>query len=275
MGSHRGRPVGRDDTVVTHHVPASDITIHYPVTLNRVMGLLFAILWGGFLTVVMCTKMIMQLGGTGYVRYMTNWSWTVQATYFDLYALFTIVSIVREYVARKTHSAPVSDFGLRVLYEIMYLTVQMAVTGVFFGLVVVLYYAPELLSENFDTVGEGLTYGGNAVVHYVPPFMFALHTLSIIDDLRHIFAKSIFGLLWCIVRAVLLGFVFVAVYCAAFSPGNVYNLPDVGVTLATCTVFFASSVTVAAHTVIALSPMGSAPLAHPTRVGGWINAKVT
>ncbi len=270
-----GSPIGKRPLPGTLGIPDASVTIHYPVTLNRVIGLLFAVVWGGFLSAVAVGKIVLQFGGTGYVRYMTNWSWTAQAVYFDLFSVFTLLSMIREMTARNEHRAPATDFGLRVVYEVVYLPVQMAVTGVFFGLVVVLYYAPELLSENFATVGEGLTYGGNTVVHYLPPIMYAFHTASIADDLRHIFAKSLAGLVWCILQACLIGTAFAAVYCGAFSPGSVYNLPDVAVTLATATAFVGTALLSAIFTVITFSPLGTVPLVHPTPANEWGKEKYT
>lgn len=268
-------PLDRKDVIVaTYNVPRASVPIHYPLTLARVLGLALSIAWGGFLTLVACGKLVLQFGGVGYVKYMTNWSWTAQAFYFDIHALLTLFSIIRETLARKNHTRPKADVAMLLHYEMFYLTVLMAVTGVFFGLIVVLYYAPELLSENFETVGEGLTYGGNAVVHYIPPIMFALHTLAISEDLRHVFAKSVFGLAWGLVRACLVGTICAAVYCAAFSPGSVYNLPDTAVTLAASTAFVLSALLVSVYVVLILSPMGSTPLTHPIHRIQWTKERM-
>ena len=237
--------------------------VHIPLTANLLLNALLTTMWGLTVTAVAMGKIVIEYGTDGYVKYMTNWTWTAQMVYYDAMAILTWVSIVKEIHARYTHSCPSNDFGLRVLYEFFYIVMLMLVTGVNFGVVAVLYFQPALISENAVVYGLSDTLSGNYFIHVVPQIIVLAHTLFARSILCQVFSREPLALLWIITRSLLGCLVFGVLYFSMFSPTVVYELPDISVTIMTAGVFCAFAITAVVIVVISLSSYGEISLSHP------------
>ncbi len=247
---------------------ARPAVVHIPFTANFFLNAILTTIWGLTLTAVAVGKLALEFGTDGYIKYMTNWTWTVQMVYYDTVAILTWLAIIREIYSRYMHCAPAKDQALRIAYEFFYIFVLMLVTGVNFGVVIVLYFQPALIEENVPEFGLSKTLAGNYFVHVLPQIVILFHTLFARSILGQIFSRGPLGILWLVTTGALECLVFGTVYFCMFSPTIVYELPDFIVTLATGATFVACATTAVTCVVVALSPYGEVILPHPMHYPG-------
>lgn len=237
--------------------------IHPPLTMAFVLATIVATLWGGLQTVVAVAKVAITFGTVDYIKYMTNWSWSWQTVFFDLVAIASWMVLIKEYRARKHHRAPTPDVFLRFVLENFFFPTIMLVFGVFFGLRVVLWYAPELLSENFEAYGEGLVYDANFFIHDLPLIPLVVYMLFAFQVVRHILRRSPTGIGVILVKGCLFMLLYTSAYCAFFSPTYVYSMREYINTAAACVIFGAFGVGMAVVVMLAMSPYADMAVPHP------------
>ncbi len=239
--------------------------IHVPFTMGFLLATIVATLWGALQTLVALGKIVLTIGTVDYVKYMTNWSWSWQAVFFDLVAITSWYSIYKEIRARRGHHAPTADLALRMVLENLLLTTVILDFGVFFGLRVVLWYAPQLLSENFEAYGEGVVYDANFFIHDLPVIPLVVYILFAFKNIRYILRRSPTGLAMILLKSTLFMMLYTGAYCAFFSPTYVYSMGDLLSTAAACAIFAATGFGMAVILVLAISPYADMAIPHPTR----------
>jgi hypothetical protein len=174
----------------------------------RYLWMVIMTIWDVLLIGLWFGKYLLEDPGD-YDYYLTNWSWSTQATYFFL-------KLVALYIG--------SQKLLFAVNFMIFWPTWMLVWGVFWMVTAVLYDSPELVTSAFSMYGAGLVMVVNTIYHYITVVMMFIDIfLSIKDHWSMLYVER--RLVWLfILLNVALAELICIFYLIVNNPTSVYQL---------------------------------------------------
>ena len=214
----------------------------------RVMSLILltgwvTILWTGWLV-----KRIINEENE-YSHYLTNITWSL----VTIYTTFKLAGYLESAINLRSMRR---DKILYWTYYILFWPTFTTVWVVTWLVMIVLVHAPQLLTDEFETVGPGWTFLGNFAYHVAPLLLLFVDGVLTLFDHIHMLWRTTKSLLRYIVLMLILSHSIIIFYSVNYNFQVIYEIPDVPIWFILLSYEVVGGLGVAVLIMIPLSALG-------------------
>jgi len=231
--------------------------IHYPWYWTRFVNLFQVLVWCTVTLSFFILKVEMaevdSHDDRNYFTYLTNWGWSYESLYAAMKLLALAMSGLRE--IRAYHGwVPGPDYMMRFVYEGMFLTRLSLNAGITFGVLMVLWDSPGLVTNYILVYGGSTVLTVNTLVHVIPLAQAIVDIFLNRLDLCHLYNRTFRGLMVLMAVNLIQPTLILFLYASHSSPGDVYNLSSWYVTAAVICIFILAMVFSVSLVILLHSP---------------------
>ncbi len=186
----------------------------------RIVSLVIIALWGAFMVGLWMTKEIAEGSDDTFWRYLTNWSWALQAGFWTAKLLGYVESLI--FYRRKERP----NYIIYHVYYWLFWPTLMINTGVTWVVLLVLYDSPGLLVNYFEDYGAGFVFLMNFVFHVATYILMVSELVLTYEDLMYMLNRSVKSLVRYFFTMFAIANVFLVMYISLHNIHDVYGLDD-------------------------------------------------